>query len=314
MRRSYFSALIVGALMSGAAIAQGPPIAAQLPALDPCLSRLDPELDIGYDRIAARCPDLVKELDHGAWAPWLPRGWKEPGNDLSAGGLKEFRELVDRESAASGSPRAPDIRHLKGVLNSLAGTNTEGRWSRFKAWLRSILETREQPTDESWFTRMVSHVGISQSLRQLIAYAALTAVLLLAAVIVINEVRVAGLLPKRGDVRRKGHGPRDTPAPRMAWSDIERAPLPEKPRLLLELIVRRLSDRGYLPPAGALTVRELTRVARLPEPDDRTRLSELALAAERVRYSAGELESGALDKSVTRGRELLDRLDAGNSG
>lgn len=240
----------------------------------------------------------------------MPRGWKEPGNDLSAGSLREFRELVDRENAASASPRAPDIRRLKAVLNGLAGTSSEGWWSRFKAWLRSILETREQSTDESWFTRMVSQVGISQSLRQLIAYAALTIVVLLAAVIVINEVRAAGLLPKRGDVARKRHRPGDTRAPHMAWSDIERAPLAEKPRLLLELIVRRLGDRGYLPPASALTVRELSRVARLPESADRMRLSELALTAERVRYSARELESAALDESVARGRELLDRLDA----
>jgi hypothetical protein len=140
-------------------------------------------------------------------------------------------------------------------------------------------------------------------------------VVLLAAVIVINEVRAAGLLPKRGDAVRKKPGPRDTGgAPHMAWSDIEQAPLRDKPRLLLELIVRRLSDRGNLPPAGALTVRELTRAALLPEPEDQTRLSELALAAERVRYSAGELESAALDESIARGRELLERLDASTPG
>jgi hypothetical protein len=161
---------------------------------------------------------------------------------------------------------------------------------------------------------MVSHVGISQSLRQLIAYAALTAVILLAVGIVINEVRAAGLLPKRGGAAPRRHGSRDTRSARMAWSDVERAALPDKPRLLLELIVRRLSERGYLPPAGALTVRELTRAARLPESDDRARLTELALTAERVRYSAGELESAALDESVARGRELLDRLDAGTQG
>jgi len=287
---------------------------AQLPALDACINRLEPELDIGYDRIAARCPEFVKQLEHGAWAPWLPRGWKEPGNDLSAGGLREFRELVERESAARASQGTPDIRHLKGVLDGLASPNTDGWWSRFKAWLRSILETRAQTTDESWFTRMVSHVGISQSLRQLIAYAALTAVILLAVGIVINEVRAAGLLPKRGGAAPRRHGSRDTRSARMAWSDVERAALPDKPRLLLELIVRRLSDRGYLPPAGALTVRELTRAARLPESDDRARLTELALTAERVRYSAGELESAALDESVARGRELLDRLDAGTQG
>src|SRR4051812_45744955 len=66
--------------------------------IDACVARLEPQLDIGYDRIAARCPDLMRELEAGAWAPWLPRGWKESGNDLSAGSLKELRELVTRES------------------------------------------------------------------------------------------------------------------------------------------------------------------------------------------------------------------------
>lgn len=311
MTGGYFNALVACVLVSGAAMAQAP-AADALPAVDACVGRLDPELDIGYDRIAARCPELVKQLEHGAWAAWLPRGWKEPGNDLSAGSLKEFRELVERESAASDSVRAPDIRQLKSVLHGLAGTSTAGWWSRFKSWLRSILETREEPTDDSWFTRMVSHVGVPQSLRQLIAYAALTLVVLLAAVIVINEVRAAGLLPKRGEVARRRHRARDTPA--LALSDIEGAALSDKPRLLLELIVRRLSDRGRLPPSGALTVRELTRAAQLPEPDDRARLSELALVAERVRYSAQDLESATLAESVARGRELLDRLDASTPG
>ncbi|MEJ5755965.1 hypothetical protein, partial [Salmonella enterica] len=63
---------------------------APLPDVDSCVRVLDPQLDIGYDRIAARCPDLARELEHGAWSSWLPRGWKESGNDLSAGGLKEF--------------------------------------------------------------------------------------------------------------------------------------------------------------------------------------------------------------------------------
>jgi hypothetical protein len=75
------------------------------------------------------------------------------------------------------------------------------------------------------------------------------------------------------------------------------------------LVLRRLSERGFLPPAGALTVRELTRDARLPEADDRSRLTDLAFAAERVRYSAGESVSVGLDGPIAGGRELLDRLD-----
>jgi hypothetical protein len=326
MRRGCFDALIVCALMNAAASAQGmadPPRQVDAvrqaepqhaPDVDSCVSRLDPQLDIGYDRIAARCPELARQLDKGGWGPWLPRGWKEPGNDLSAGGLKEFRELVARESAATVPSRTPDVRHLKSVLTELAGNSREGGWSRFKSWLRSILERREETTDESWFTKMVAHVGVSQSLIRVIVYAALAAVVLLAAVILVNEARTAGLLPKPGALKRRGGTSVEGGTSAMAWSDIERAPLGDKPRLLLELIVRRLSDRGFLPPAGGLTVRELTKAVRLPEADDRARLADLALAAERVRYSAGGSQPAGLDESIARGRELLDRLNASTAG
>jgi hypothetical protein len=298
----------------GAGGMRGSAAAVPVPNIDACVSRLDPQLDIGYDRIAARCPELMQQLEGGAWAPWLPRGWKESGNDLSAGSLREFRELVERETDVSGSSAAPDVRRLHTILRTLARSRNENGWSRFKSWLRSILERREEPTDESWLTRMVSHVGVSQSVIRLITYAALTAVVLLAGVIVVNEARTAGLLPRRRRALRKrgelaAAGPLGT-----SWNDIELAQPGERPRLLLELIVRRLSDRGFLPPAGALTVRELTRTARLTEADDRARLTELALAAERVRYAAAKAQTGGLDGPVARGRELLERLNVGEGG
>src|ERR1700757_2931061 len=109
------SLVVALGLISGAAVAAAPDV----PNIDGCLGRLDPELDIGYDRIAARCPELVKQLEQGDWAPWLPRGWKDPGNDLSAGSLREFRDLVIREDAAGVTGRGPDVRGLKSMLNGL---------------------------------------------------------------------------------------------------------------------------------------------------------------------------------------------------
>jgi hypothetical protein len=334
MRRRCFNALVACALINGGAGAEGAVGAAQVPVgphapvvqralmaqqapvadIDTCVSRLDPQLDIGYDRIAARCPELIHQLEGGAWAPWLPRGWKESGNDLSAGSLREFRVLVDRESGAGTSSAAPDVRRLHAILTALARSRSENGWSRFKSWLRSILERREEPTDESWLTRMVSHVGVSQSVIRLIIYAALTAVVLLAGLIVVNEARTAGLLSTRRGVPRNRRELAEAGSSSPQWNDIERAQPGDRPRLLLELLVRRLSDRGFLPPAGALTVRELTRAARLPEADDRSRLTDLALAAERVRYSATGSPADALDGPVARGRELLERLDAGAPG
>jgi hypothetical protein len=319
MRSRWFSTLIACALLAGTASVDAVPIVQShvnatpaLPDFDACLSRLDPELDIGYERIAAHCPELVKQLDHGAWAPWMPRQWKEPGNDLSAGSLKEFRDLAKRETAASISGRSPDVGALHAVLTGLETRKPAGGWSRFKSWLRSVLEARDQAPAESWFSRMVAHVGVPQSLRQLIAYAALTVVVVLAAVIVFNELRAAGLLRQgRAHVRRRrAAGPAQASGSGQLWSDIEHAPLLDKPRLLLGLIVRRLAELGYLPPAGALTARELIRVARLPEPGARMQLEEVASAAEQVRYGAREPEATALEGSIASGRELLNRLNA----
>jgi hypothetical protein len=299
--------MLAGVAEPAAPIATGQ----QVPDIDSCVSRLDPQLDIGYERISAKCPELAMQLDRGSWAAWLPRGWKEPGNDLSAGGLKELRELVVRESEARQARAAPDVSQLKDVMAGLAARSEEGRWSRFKTWLRSILERREQPSDEDWFGRMASHLGVPQSLRQIVAYCALGAVVLIAAGIILNELRAAGLLSASHPARRRKMRGESLDSAELEWGAIERAPVRDKPRLLLELIVRRLGDRGLLPPAGGLTVRELTAAARLPQPDDRDRLSDLAQTAEQLRYSSREPQSQDLDKSVIRGRELLNRIDGG---
>src|SRR5262249_1426397 len=91
-----------------------------LAALDSCIPRLDPTLDVGFERIAARCPDLARHLERSGWAAWLPRGWKEARNDLSAGSLAELRTLVARELVAqSGAGPQPDVAHLNEVLLEL---------------------------------------------------------------------------------------------------------------------------------------------------------------------------------------------------
>ena len=151
-------------------------------------------------------------------------------------------------------------------------------------------------------------------MRQVIAYCALAAVVLLAAGIILHELRAAGVISSSDGMRHRKGSARSAEVSELGWSAVERAALRDKPRLLLELIIRRMGDRGLLPPAGALTVRELTATARLPEPDDRGRLADLGLTAEQVLYSAQEPESHALDRSVMRGRELLDRLEGDAQG
>jgi hypothetical protein len=282
-------------------------------AIQACIARLDPQIDVGYERIARRCPDLAPALERSGWAAWLPQGWKESRNDLSAGSLKELAALVTRELATQATTPTPRVQRLKEILADLGATGQErsGAWARFKKWLRSLFERAGQQNREGWLSRLVSRVGVSEAVMDVISYIALGIVVALAAFIVFNELRLAGLLGRR----RAGHDGDSADGARngrswMTWSDVERAPLLDQPRLLLELIATKLTALGRLPPAGAFTARELVRAADLNGPVDRERLNELALTAERARYAAEGVSPAVAATAVTHARELLTRLDS----
>jgi uncharacterized protein DUF4129 len=282
-----------------------------LGAIDACLAQLDRVLDVGYQRIAARCPDLTPSLMQSQWAAWLPRDWNQPENLLSAGGLTELRTLLTREPASASEGRAPRVARVAAVLAMLTQPDRPrgGWWARFRQWLREALTPPPQRADTGWLRRMIADSGLSQAVLDGIVWGALVLVIALAGAVVMNELRVAGVL---AGWRAAPRGARTAPgrAAAVTLQDLEHASLFRQPTLLLELITARLGEQDRLPPARALTVHELTRAARLPEESDRERLRELAAACERVRFSGREPAREALAAALARGRELLAALDA----
>jgi len=313
-RHSWISCAALTALLSAIGPVWAPTAAAQdaLSAIDSCVRKLDPGVDIGYERIATRCPDLARRLDRAEWSAWLPRSWKQPDNDLSAGGLQELRVLVARELATPPIVRTPRVERLTAILANLGEGAHEppGWWTRCKAWLRDVFGRPEQVDADSGFARLIAQVGFSEAVVETISYAALALVVVLAGLIVVNELRSAGVFGAKRS-RRAAQGVHRTPSRRdgLSWRDVERAPLYHRPRWLLELIAARLTEQDRLPPASGLTVRELAGAARLPDETDRPRLEQLALAAELVRFSDREISPDNIDAAVERGRELLERLD-----
>ena len=93
----------------------------------------DKHLDIGYERIAVRCPDLIRQLEAGAWSAWLPREWTTPSNDLSAASLIDLRQLVAHELATRAPARAPGLVALTSILLDLGPMESRrtGLWARF---------------------------------------------------------------------------------------------------------------------------------------------------------------------------------------
>ena len=299
--------IMIAPVIAPAAVAQS----AALNSIDSCIRRLNPDVDVGYQRIAARCPELIRRLEQSGWSGWLPSDWKRPGNDLSAGSLRELRELLTRESTLRERSHAPSLERLPDVLASLARPHQEasGWWARAKAWLHEVFERREQTADNGWLTRMIDEIGPFQAYVELISYIALALVVVLAVYILVNELRVSGVLGRlRGRFAHQNVLPTRLQDDAPARDEVQGAPLRQQPRLLLELIVARLTEDSCLPPARGLTVHELTRAARLPDENDRNRLAELARTSERVRFSSAEVPNDVIAAAVANGRALLERI------
>ena len=297
---------------AAAGIGSGVTSAQALDALDRCVSRLDPQTDIGYDRIAARCPNLASQVDRAPWSVWLPADWKATGHDLSAASLRALRSLINRELQTRPGAQVAQVASLQPILRRLdLQVDHQGAWARFKEWLRDAFTPREEDSHDGWFSRLLGTVSVSDAVARLISWTCLGVVVVLAAAVVANELRVAGVFTRRrsrGVLRRR---PAPTAAPRsIDWEDVQSAPAGERPRLLLQLIATRLVASGSLPPAEGLTVRELVRVAQLPNSADRELLVDIALAAERVRFSGDQVPTDSIEVVLAHGRTLLEHLES----
>jgi hypothetical protein len=280
-----------------------------LRALEVCIHRLDPLLDVGYSRVAARCPELAPALTASPWAPWLPHDWDRPGNELSAAGLQELRTQLTRPMPVARTP-PPRTARVRTALAGLATAESPraGWWTRFKQWLRELFTPRQRGADDNWLRRLFGDTGLPQAVLDLIAWIAIGAIVALAAAIVANELRVAGVLRRRASHRAPGAS--GLAAARvLTLRQVDEAGPLQQPRLLLELIVARLRAQERLPPPRALTVHELARALRLPRPDDRARFAALTAVCERIRFGGHALPPSMLDSALARGRELLGALD-----
>jgi hypothetical protein len=283
-----------------------------LAVIDECIAKLDTAMDVGYDSIAKRCPELTPALTQSPWAAWLPADWKRPDNQLSASGLSELRTLLSRAAQADTARRAPPrAQRVAVVLAALTRDEPvpEGWWARFKDWLHGILTVQPQ-ADRGWLRGWLAGITLSSNSLELIGWGSLALVVALALGVVINELRIARLLAP--------HGPR-VPGVRssgandlagMTLDDIERAAPAEQPGLLLAIITLRLIAQERLPPARALTARELARGARLPDQSGHACLAELLTVCERIRFSGTQVDAESRANALRSGRTLLAILAA----
>jgi len=283
-------------------------------ALQACAARLDPDLDVGYARIAQRCPHLSEQLARAGIERWLPQGWNDPANDLSAGGLRELATLLAREAAAQPRGRSLELQSLREVLTRLGpgGSSRGSLWRRLLDFLHRLSQGGTPSGQPGWLDRLVSRIGWLQTLMRALVYAGFAAVVGIAGMAIVHEVRAGGRLGRRG-THRSAALPALVRGQPLGIADVESAALAERPGLLLQLIVQRRSALPGEAGLPSLTARELLRVP-WPEPQALRELEHLALLAERLRYGAAPAQEATIRLAVADGRALLQRLEGLQAG
>jgi len=278
-----------------------------LERIEGCRSSLAPDVDVGFDRIALRCPDLPQLLEATQLAHWLPSGWKRDGNNLTSKGLAELQSLLQTELTRVPLRAAPSTASLAAILGNVnAEVPSTGWWARFRAWLRRALQA-EQPDSQAPAWMRSLHIPPAVLAKLVIGFAVVGALLVLA--VVTNELRAAGILRRRR-ARSKQQSPADNAAlgPPLRSRSIDAVPLADRPAMLLRIAADRLSAAAPHS-RDALTARELQQLLRSSDfplkPAAAPILASLVETAELIRYAQIVPPDSNLEEVVAQGRILL---------
>ena len=285
--------------------------------LTSCAARLDRDRDIGYARVAQRCPELAPVLANSDWSGWLPASWQERSNELSAGGLRELARLIREESRRPVIVGGPAAESLAPVLRQVSANaeDDSGLWARTMSWIRSLLSRqRAGAADEDFgIADWLRNRGVGASAWAMLTYALFAVLICLAILVIVAELRAAGLLQRKS---RDASGAAPLPRGNVAlrFEDLAALPLRERPALLLRLIVEALVATGRMQGAaaghGSRTRNEILRDARLERDAQRDSLAALARSSEQLRYAAVPPAPPQIEATVLEGSTLLRELSA----
>jgi len=281
---------------------------AALRAVESCRARLDARVDVGIERIQKRCPELLPALASAPWRDLLPRTMRERREEITAESLQALAELVRQSRAGAAMREAPSRERLAPVLADLDDQGEKGatRWERFKRWLKDKIENRKEDDDSGWIDKLARQFKTSEGVARFITYTGYAMVGLLVGFVIWSELRAAGLF---GGVRRVFA--RGSPAEwrrRLVLADVAKAPLAERPGLMLRLLGEALTRAQRLPAAHGLTASAIAERARLDSPDEREELRRVGATAETLRYAAAAPPDEAIESTVVTARALLERL------
>lgn len=264
---------------------------------------------IGVTELEQECPGIQAALAQSGYTPYLSELQQE---QLTVYGLIELQRLAQRYAPAELEHPAVQIESLGPILTSLQRERTDEAqlsWrDRLERWLREVMG--QQQEDYSWLTKWIEKVSFSEAFVKMTLYVLVGLLILLAIGVVVNEMRVAGVMRRgrRGAKHDLASARLPAQQSRISLDELERASPRERVLILLQSLVAALVTTGRLRTERSLTHRELGHRASFAARSERECFERIAAAAERVVYGHGKLDAAEIDPLVRDGRALHARL------
>ncbi len=280
--------------------------AAPLDVVRKCATAASPT-SRGIEALESVCPGLQDSLASLGFNDILIDGWQK---NISVHALRDVDDLVERYSHAQG--QMPDTASLPNVLASLQEETPKvaSWWQSLKAWLKNWL-SRSDSALAGWLNRLLErwsvHTDVPVTFLKLITYCLSALVAIAAVVIVVRELKAAGVGRR---ARRMAQAKSAGGTALQADWEFALAPgsAADAMAVLLRALVRKLLQLGRLRADRSLTHRELVARSLFETDEQRAAFAGVALGAEANFYGPHRLAPARADAAKRRGEALLAQL------
>jgi hypothetical protein len=276
-----------------------------LDVIGDCSDSADEET-VGLTALEEECPGLTLALEQSSYLPLLSTSLRD---ELDVYDLSDVLTVDDWYAADAAGPN-PDVAALGPILDSLRAQQPERplTWfERFKRWLRSMADRQERDSD-TWLSRWLDRAKVTETIATTLLFVALALILALTVLVIVNELRAAGVFRKRLVVEIDNGTANTAALADEATVDVDSLPPDRKASMLLRMLVTTLVQSGRLRTERSLTHRELCARANFDDAGQRESFKRVAALAERTVYGSSEVAASEVEPIVSAARALDAQL------
>ena len=264
---------------------------------------------VGLTALEEECPGLTGALEQAGYLALLSTSQRDTLDSYDLSDLLTVDDWYAEDDAAPAGKL--DVGTLGPILDSLRAQEPEPplTWfERFKRWLRSMADRQQQGDSDNWLSRWFENKELIEKVAIVTLYCALAAIFGLTILVIVNELRAAGVFRQRPVTEGDSVAAGVAALADDAAVNFDALPVDRKASLLLRMLVATLVKSGRLRTERSLTHRELSARATFDDAGQRESFRRVAALAERTVYGSHEVTPSEVEPIVAAARALDAQL------